>query len=252
MGMISQDLYFTLKELYEVCAQNPNIKNIVLVSGMYYWYSDLSKTRNEYELQRVTKVYKQLYNDIHNCNVLVPREYHLFDSNFLDAEKILDIYSEMEYSSGYFNERRPRANFQTRVWERKKVDWHDLSEEERWEAGKKRAQMHNDNKKYTSTFQENTQLLQEFLRFCNEKDIDAIVVIPPATKYYRAALDGSYREELVGVLESAYGIVHLLDLFDSEEFEVTDFKDTDHLSDAGAGKLTQMILGMIQSISASA
>lgn len=131
------------------------------------------------------------------------------------------------------------------------MGWHELSEEERWEAGKKRTQMHNGNKKYKVTFQENCQLLWGFLRFCGEKGINAIVVIPPATKYYRTALDGSYREELVGVLESADGIVHLLDLFESEEFEASDFNDTDHLSDAGAGKLTQMILGLIQSISAS-
>lgn len=97
LGMTSQDLYYALKGVYEVCAQNQNIKNIVLISGPYYLYSDLSKTRNENELRRVAKVYKRLFNDIHNCNVLAPGEYHLSESNFLDAEKILDVCSEMEY-----------------------------------------------------------------------------------------------------------------------------------------------------------
>lgn len=250
LGMTSQDLYYALRGVYEVCAHNSNIKNVVLISGTYYLYSDLSKTRNESEILRVAKVYEPLFGDLHNCNLLAPRERHLSHSNFLDAERILEVFSEMEYERGYFNEERPRTNFQTGTWERN-ADWHDLSEQERWEAGKERAKMHNGNKKYVATFLENRQLLQEFLHFCGERGINAVVVIPPATKYYRAALDQTYKDELVAFLESAQGIVHLLDLYDSDAFEEQDFNDTDHLSDAGAGKLTQMIRNLVESISTS-
>lgn len=249
LGMTSQDLYYALAGVYEVCAHNPNIRNVVLVSGPYYLYSDLSRTRNESEVQRVAKVYEPLFGDLHNCNLLAPRERCLWHSNFLDAERILDVLSEMEYQHGYFNEERPRTNFQTGTWERD-AGWHDLSEEEKWAAGRERAKMHNDNKKHKATFLENTRLLQEFLLFCGDKGINAVVVIPPATKYYRAALDQSYKEELVGFLEAAEGIVHLLDLYESEAFEEPDFNDTDHLSDAGAGKLTQMIRNLVQDLSA--
>lgn len=250
LGMTSQDLYYALRGVYEVCAHNSNIKNVVLVSGTYYLYSDLSKTQNESEILRVAKVYEPLFGDLHNCKLLAPRERHLSHSNFLDAERILEVFSEMEYERGYFNEERPRTNFQTGTWERN-AGWHDLSEQERWEAGKERAKMHNGNKKYVATFLENRQLLQEFLHFCGEKGINAVVVIPPATKYYRAALDQAYKEELVAFLESAQGIVHLLDLYDSDAFEEQDFNDTDHLSDAGAGKMTQMIRNLVESISTS-
>lgn len=54
LSLPSQDLYYSLKGIYNVCSQNHNIKNIILCCGYYYFFSDLSKVKNDTELQRIS------------------------------------------------------------------------------------------------------------------------------------------------------------------------------------------------------
>lgn len=60
LSSISQDLYYSSSLVKGACATNLNIKNIVFCVGYYYFFTDLSRTQNQDEILRISKVYKPL------------------------------------------------------------------------------------------------------------------------------------------------------------------------------------------------
>ena len=90
----SQDMYYSYKIIREVCDKNDNIENIVLVTAYYYFYSDLSLTKDLGELSRVSRVYYPLFNDLHNAILVPPCSSFFPISNILDIEKLIDKNSK--------------------------------------------------------------------------------------------------------------------------------------------------------------
>lgn len=72
ISLSSQDIYYSLKGINKICESNDNIKNIVVCCGYYYFFSDMSKTKDMSVLQNIIKVYVPLYGNeaYHNCNML--------------------------------------------------------------------------------------------------------------------------------------------------------------------------------------
>lgn len=72
LSLSSQDIYYSLKGIEKACEFNSTIKNIVVCCGYYYFYSDLSKSKNIPELYKIPNVYVPLFgnNAYHNCNIL--------------------------------------------------------------------------------------------------------------------------------------------------------------------------------------
>ncbi len=247
----SQDLYYSLKLIYSACETNANIKNIVLCVGYYYFFSDLSKTQNSIEIQRIAKVYKPLFNDIHNCPLLPPRQNLLYESSMFDIQRVMDIYTQNEYVKGYFHQDRPREKYAAKEWDDKIKNWNELDLNEKIEAGKRRAALHNRNIKRKSSLHENSSLFQDFMNFCESKQINVVLVVTPSTPYYLNCLLPEFKAVFYDVLNEVDGTIHLLDLSDDSSFSDYDFNDTDHLNDSGATKLTTIILSALQEINNS-
>lgn len=70
LSMISQDLYYSIKLVYESFKYNKNIKKVVMICGYYYFFSDLSLSKTAGELLRISNIYLPLFDDIHNCTIL--------------------------------------------------------------------------------------------------------------------------------------------------------------------------------------
>lgn len=242
LSSISQDLYYSQALLKLVCENNVNIKNIVLCVGYYCFFPDLSKTKNLNELSRISKVYKPLLNDVHNCVLLPPSSKQLYESNIIDIKFILDRYTCDEYLKGFFHKDRPRKNFASKIWDDKSKSWKELSNDEKINAGEKRAELHNRNIKRESSLKENIVLFQNFVNFCTNKKINLLVVVTPSTSYYRNCLENKFKLQFYDILFKVKGTVHLLDLSDDESFVDDDFNDTDHLNDIGAQKLTSIVV----------
>lgn len=251
LSLFSQDLYYSLKGIQEVCEENENINNIVLCCSYYYFCSDLSKTTNQNEILRVSKVYNPIFRDLHNCMLLPPKENVLYESNLFDIKGILNEVVKGEYAMKYFYEGRERDKFQTKVWSDKSKHWGQLNEEERKQAGKERALQHNKNLNRKLSLIENTRLLDELLLFCKEKEINLVLVVTPASKYYREHLLAEYKEVFYNTLDNVDGIIHLIDLYEDELFEDEDFNDMDHLGKLGAEKMTNIILNILQELNES-
>ena len=248
MSLPSQDLYYSLKGIYQVCAQNKNIRNIVLCCGYYYFHSDMSRTTNSYEIQRLPKVYKQIFDDIHNCPLLPPKCEILYQSEIFDIQNVLDIFTTAEYEKHYFHRDNPRKKSASIEWEDKTKEWIQLSDDEKYLAGQRRADQHNTSKKHTLSFVENSHLFNELSVYCQKNNINLLVVVTPVTKYYLNTLYSDFKDSFYQVLNESDGVIHLLDLIDNIFFEENDFNDTDHLSDIGASKMTQLILDTLQEL----
>lgn len=239
----SQDLYYTMKVIDRIVSTK-EIRNIVICCGYYYFYSDLSRTQQANEIQRVSNVYYPIFKDMHNCMLLPPREKVLLQSEIFDVDYLLKIYSMGE--SSYFSENRDRKTYAAKLWSDKSKGWQDLCEEEKVSVGRKRAELHNKCEKRIATLNENKLLFSELMSYCNKKNINLFFVVTPATKYYRTYLSDRFKDTFYEVLNESDGEIYLLDLFENESFNDTDFVDTDHLSDSGANKLTHMILDIIR------
>lgn len=248
LSLPSADLYYSLKGIYKVCQQNKNIRNIVLCCGYYYFFSDLSKTQNLGEIMRISNVYEPLFNDIHNCILLPPKQDNLFQSDICDIQNVLGIYALGEYEKHYFHNDRPRKNFATKLWEDKTKDWIQLSDTEKEAAAQRRASSHNKSKNRNNTLLENESLFNELSIFCKSNNINLLIVITPVTKYYQNSLYPGFKDMFYKVLNETEGLIHLLDLSDDNTYTESDFNDTDHLSNIGAKKMTQTILDVLQEL----
>lgn len=249
LSSISQDLYYSIKLLCQACETNKNIKNIVLCVGHYRFFSDLSLAKTPSELQRISKVYYPLLHDSHNCLILPPKDEYYMQGNLIDLEKVITTYATADYKDGFFNEKRPRNRCATVVWNAVSKSWSELSAEEKDKAGKTRAESHNKIIKHTASFNENLSVFQDFVYFCNDRGINLLLTAMPASSQYLKYLTPEYKNIFYSVLDKVDGTVHLLDLVEDSSFDNNfDFNDTDHLSDSGARKLSQMISSILNQI----
>ena len=248
LSLMSQDLYYSLQGIYEVCKYNQNIKNIVLCCGYYYFHTDLSKAQNPNEILRLAKVYGPIFHDLHNCVTLPPKKNILFQSNIFALQRVAEVYSAEEYERHYFRIDKPRKKQATKVWEDLSKDWFQLTEEEKIQAGVKRGTQHNKNLKRELSVMENVVLFQQFVTFCNKHNLHLLMVVAPASKYYRNVLSTDYHDTFYDVLNKVDGTIHLLDLYEDPAYTDKDFNDTDHLNELGAAKMTEAVLQILETL----
>ncbi len=174
-----------------------------------------------------------------------------YDSDYIDIDNILLNCFYDEYKKGFFSVDRPRAAFATKLWEDKEKDWHSLTEYERREACRLRAESHNSNLKdsHLASHRENINILQDLTYYCTDREINLVMVVPPVSKDYLSFLEPGFKECFYKTLEDLDGIVHVADMSDDPDFDdVTDMNDMDHLGDSGAIKFTKKINELIQSL----
>lgn len=244
----SQDLYYNAKTINEVCNNNTNIKKVVIICGYYFFFSDLSRTENEMEIQRIANVYYPYYGDLHNCVLLPSRRNILFQSELFDLEKISERYVSAYYEEGYFHEGRSREAQALKYWKDENKRWEQITEQEKEAAGKRRADEHNHQINRENTYEQNKMVFKNMLEDCNLKDIKVVFVVTPATKHYRKNFNPHFKEIFYKTLDECNTPIHLLDLFDSPLFENADFNDMDHLNDNGAVKFTTQLLDLLNKI----
>lgn len=187
-------------------------------------------------------MYDPIFNDEHNAVLLPPKPSAILQSHIFDIQKCVDASIRTESMKPYFCHENPRSRFALRLWKDPSKDWVQLSEEEKEDAGKNRSVQHNGVLKHINSLRENTLLFREFISFCMQKQIQVLMVVTPASKYYCKYLDPAFKETYYDILNGTEGTIHLLDLFTDESFCNEDFLDTDHLNDQGAKKMTYKVL----------
>lgn len=228
LSLPSQDIYYSHKIVQHVIEKNKNIQYCVIGSSYYALHFDLSSSKNEN--YRVRDLYYPILRDAHNCTIV---NSDLNKRKFYPKINILAMLSR-----SYFNFiiKREPINLMNRG--KKK-----LSEAELLQIGKNRASDHNRMLKYQNTVNENLMILDKFINMLLLKDIKPIIVVFPASVYYRRYQDEefsiSYYNNIEKLLEKYE--FQFIDLFNDNNFSLDDFVDLDHLNKKGAIKMTNII-----------
>ncbi|WP_027634452.1 hypothetical protein [Clostridium hydrogeniformans] len=246
LSLPSQDLYYSLEIMKNIIKENNNIRYCILGQFYYCFHFDLSKSINN-EVSRIENVYYPIFKDSHNYNYGYDKiEYlHYYCDEItkfiFNLEDIYYKFIKLIYKAdgGYFT---PNSNRQWTSLLRGR-DLVSLSEEEKVEGAKWRAGCHNKMLIYEETKKENIEVLKVFLDFCNHRNIQPIVLILPATKYYRDYFSEEYKKQFYEGIEELQNKFNfkLMDFYDSELFQEEDFVDFDHMSDKGAYKLSNIL-----------
>jgi hypothetical protein len=195
----------------------------------------------------VATLHERIYNDIHNKTILYPPASFLAKSDVFDMDRIYNIILSDNLKQNYYNETH------TRFDERKVgyAGWKNLSLEEREEESIKPTERINKKIKWRYTYNENIDILNKLSAFCSDRNINLMFVVTPMTKMFRKHINPEYKPYFYEALEKAPGEIHVLDLYDSQEYSDSDFFDVSHLDVSGAEKMTRTILATLDEINAT-
>lgn len=244
MALASQDIYYSCLIGRYVINKNTNIKRIFIGTGYYSFNADLSLSKST-ELMRISDVYYPIFNDKHNCLDLPKSLKNIFyDNDIFDIRKVVDIFSnnffnQSEYN--YFINNRERRNLRINLKGAEDLNWFELNDDMKKEFSYERAQYHNKLIKYTNTYSENKEILNSFIRYCNERGIEVCMIAFPSTKFYKEYLLKEYKELYMDALNSIDGVIHFIDFNEIDIFTDKDFVDMDHLDKSGAIKVSKVI-----------
>lgn len=245
LALPNQDLYYSIEGIYDVLERNRNIKTVIICCNYYYFYSDLSMSNESEIIMQLSKVYYPLFQDVHNCILLPPKQDFLYKSDVFDCERLIDLYLQLVDKRSYFSDSHRREPIIQ--WEDASKSWQELSEDEKYGAAAVRTGFHNKAIRYEHSIAENIDIFGGFLDFCYPSGIDVLLVVTPTTKYYLECLDRRYKPTFYEVINSIEWPIHILDLSESPSFTDDDFIDTDHLNAKGAHKMTKILIETIKS-----
>ncbi len=244
LALASQDMYYACLIGRYVISKNPNIKKVFIGTGYYSFYSDLSLNQGA-ELMRISDVYYPIFKDMHNCRELPKSQNNILSDNELfDIQQIVDIFCNNlfnQFKHNYFIDIRNRFNLRMNLRGAENRRWFELDDALKKECSYERAQSHNKAIKNLGSYKENKEVLNSFIKFCNEKNVKVCIIAFPSTRFYKELLLREYKESYISALNSIDGVIHFVDFNESDMFTDEDFVDMDHLDKSGAIKITETI-----------
>jgi len=219
------------------------IKNIVLMSGYFDVFYEISKTRMQANIHFLN-IFSH-YN--HKNNILLSAakntDFLLVSDEELMASLIpLNRGNEklLQYKQALDDEARQHQSSSEVEKIRQLTDF--LPPEAQLENARHRAGLHNKLSKYQESRATNTRILHQMCALAKEKGIRIHYVIPPFPPAYFQSLDpqmvASFRQVLKSV-ESYHFTVH--ELQGDKSFASSDFRDGDHLNYQGAVKIVKLL-----------
>lgn len=237
-SLASQDLYYDMKILEKIINIS-TLKNLIIGLPWYQFHVDLSKETRE--LFRIQNVYYPIFNDMHNAFFIESAKNFSMISDFIDVEKVMLKNYVNIMSNGYFSNGMKREYSTV-------ANWSSLSISEKETIGLQRANSHNKNLQYISTFKENVHIFDNIINLCQSNNISVFIVIPPVADYYIKNLDNDFQKYYLSVLKNYTNQVKIIDLTSNNSFSDSDFSDQDHLNEQGAIKLTTIIKKYLENV----
>ena len=249
-SMHSQDLYYDFLCARRVlnAAAPGRFSRCFIVMGYYSAWQDLSLSKKQREIW-IPNVYDPIFNDTHHWETPVHKDlwdwlnFSLPDGGPLTPEMIRSTCEDaatrilLRYGT-YYSELRLHG---TR-YDLKGHPWAQIPLGNRLALARTRAEDHNKNYWYKSSFEENKQILRDFVRFLYEHEVRPIVVVMPFAPEYNQFILPELYAGTVDLLESVPEDIEFVDFNQIEGiFELTDFMDTDHLNEAGAEKVSSIL-----------
>lgn len=249
-SMHSQDIYYDFQCARRVlsAAERGRFSRCFIIMGYYIAYQDLSLSKASRETM-IANIYYPIFGDAHHWES--PPRRDLWDGVEISLPPERAITPEfiklvceraavrklLEYGT-YYSALQPRRSY----FDLNGRTWAQVSPEERLAMGKIRTDDHNKIFRHKASFEENKRILQEFVRFLYDHEVQPIVVITPFTPEYNQFVRPELRTGVEELLGSVPEDIYYIDFNQLEGvFDPTDFMDTDHLSAAGAEKVSAIL-----------
>ncbi|MBR6769748.1 MAG: hypothetical protein IKM28_00620 [Lachnospiraceae bacterium] len=228
-----QDIYYDFQMFHHACESMLNLKFAVIgltPDGLRY---DASRSRVEW---RRCLVYYPIVGSMHNCEES-SQLVKLFESEqekiqqLFDEDYIEELYQVFEVKRKLYLEEKDTV-FQEETANHE-MDTREISELY--------------NRPHSDIPIENKAILEDYVRYCREKGIQAIFLIPPYTRWYKQHMDISYYTELSGYIQELSGRygAHIIDLF-GMDMDDSYFKDYANLNSIGAIKVASYINAILE------
>ena len=254
----SQDLFYDYENLKMAIKEaKRSIQRCLINLGYYMLYQDLSKSPMLQGI--ISTTYMNLFGDDKVHNFEGAKRVDLFQDISFDREKypeeaikeICSYWSNkvMHEQSSYYGSLLPRQN--ANLLGVKKVIWHLMSQEDKDNYAQNRTiNGHNKLIKHADSRRENEEILRNMVKLLYENGIKIYFFITPYTRAYMNYIDPEYKPDIFKTLDGLELPVEFLDMNDYlEEFDDSDFLDSDHLNDIGASKATTLLnnfIGMVE------
>ena len=240
LAFLSQDYYYSSLIIHSALERIPSLRTVILGVSYISPFMDLSRSKNQGEIARITQVYGKYFGDYHHMDRGETHAQAAADGEPEDRpfdERLMsDLYETMK--SDYFFGERNRQSLSD-------FDWSgSMTEEARFEAARARTDFHNRLLNHRETYEENGEILTRIAEYCGEKKVEFRIVVFPSNRYYRHFLDPGLKEAYDDQLRRclAKEPARHMDLFDDDRFDnILDYIDTDHLNDRGAVKMTEIL-----------
>ena len=238
-SMHTQDIHYDYECVKHIFGERKGNGGLVsgkcfIIFGYYIPFQDVSLGNGEFTLNMVRYIYRPVFtgqDDITWKSIMEAMSEEPLPSDLKD--EIFHHAYDMVYSSrNYYNDLRVRSPLQ-----RFPGKWKELSEEQRMEYARKRAEDHNKHLKYTASFENNKRLLKEMVDVLYKAGTKVVIVIPPFTKAYIRYIDKEMVKATSEMMTNTNA--EFIDMNNIEAgFCDDDFVDTDHLNGRGAYKLS--------------
>lgn len=258
LGLDAQDIYYTCKLGMRVIEQNRSIRHIVLASGYYWFYSDLSRADSEYARALISETYYPIFKDAHhiqNTEAIAQHQNKFLQLPFLDESHVLQHYCKQFYEDLGGESAKVTRRFifhQANGWQVcneylrtpndqinwGKLPWHLIPDAIKDELARARCRDHNKLLRHSESFQENKETLNRFISFCNHQGVCVYVLCMPQTDHYLRYLDAKLKQDYYAALDCIEGDYIFLDFHGVELLGPEDYMDQDHLNPSGAKKIT--------------
>lgn len=268
LGLDAQDIYYTCKLGYRVIEKNPRVRNIVLAAGYYWFFSDISRADTAYARGLITGTYYPILKDVHhavNLDVSVhekflPRELNFLDENRTMIQSCKKLYCQQNGESAKMTKKyaySPSDGYWKMInrYPRKllenvptgEISWYMIPPNAKDAFAVRRCSDHNKLLRHMASYEENKEVLNQFVSFCNRRDIDVYILCMPQTQDYIRHLAPQFREYYYTALDAIEGTYQFLDYHDANVFNHEDYLDQDHLGPKGAEKATMFLKEMLDS-----
>lgn len=244
-SMHSQDIYYDFQCARRVLerAQPGQFVRCFIVMGYYIAYQDLSRSTVSRETT-IANIYYPIFQDAHNWES--PSHGDPWDGFGEIPEPVKTLCEQaavqklLEYGT-YYSEMRPRGT----LFDLKGRTWAQVSQAERRAMGRARTSDHNKIFQHKESLEENKQILEQFIRFLYQHEVQPIVVVTPFSEEYNRFVLPEMKDGVLGLLDAVPEDIHYVDFNQAGTlFEPEDFMDTDHLSETGAEKVSRILVDL--------
>lgn len=244
-SMHSQDIYYDFQCAKRVLerAEKGCFSRCFIIMGYYIAYQDLSRSKVSRETM-IANVYYPIFHAAHNWMNPTHRDLWAGFGDIPESAKRMCEQAVaqklLEYGT-YYSEIRPRGSY----FNLKGRTWAQVSQAERLSMGRVRAEDHNKIFQHKESFEENKDILKEFVQFLYSCDVRPIMVIPPFTPEYNQFVLAELKNGVLELLDSVPEDIHYVDFNQVNGlFTPADFMDTDHLSSEGAKRVSSILVEM--------